>query len=108
MKPVNLGATINSEHSEYDPFITPNSLAIIFASSGRNDSLGKADLYWSTKPNGEWEKPHHFDNSINTSSRDYCPYVTSDQKLFFYSTQGDIRFILESGLPKELRSMLTK
>jgi hypothetical protein len=108
IKPINVGPSINSEHSEYDPFITQNALAIIFASSGRNDSFGKADLYWSARANEEWEKPHHFDDTINTAARDYCPYITSDQKLFFYSSQGDIKFALESSLPSGLLTILRK
>ncbi len=101
-EPQNMGGTINTNHSEYDPFITTNGQALIFTSSGRPDSFGKADLYWSVKITKEWQKVNHFSDAINTSARDYCPYISTDKKYIFYSSNGDIKFtdlgILPAGL----------
>jgi hypothetical protein len=106
--PTNIGSSVNTEHSEYDPFISPDGLAIIFTSSGRPDSFGKGDLYWTVRVSDAWKRSVHFDKNLNTEARDYCPYVTSDGEQFFYSTQGDIKFIPTTNLPSELRISFIK
>lgn len=97
--PQNLGGKINSIHSEYDPFITLDGSVLLFASSGRKDSFGKADLYWSVKADHVWATAEHFEKDLNTPTRDFCPYITQDQKHFFYSSLGDIKFIPTAQLP---------
>jgi hypothetical protein len=89
--PVNLGSHVNSLHSEYDPFISKNGKVLIFASSGRPDSFGKADLYW-IKKSETWEKPNHFGSTVNTPSRDYCPYIGEDGA-FYFSSDGQVKKI---------------
>jgi WD40-like Beta Propeller Repeat len=92
--PVNLGSTINSEKSEYDPCISSDEAIIIFASSGRADTFGKADLYASKLNNsGNWQNAVNLGKDFNTSSREYCPYFSPDLKYFFYSSEGDIKWI---------------
>jgi hypothetical protein len=104
--PRNLGNNINSAYSEYDPFITSNGSALIFTSSGRKDSFGKADLYWSVNEKEGWGKTMHFGREINTATRDYCPYISRDLKNFFFSSEGDVKFIATDALPPELQPRL--
>jgi hypothetical protein len=104
--PRNLGDKINTIHSEYDPFISPNEAALLFTSSGRKDSFGKGDLYWSVKSGHDWVEAVHFAANINTSSRDFCPYLTSDLKTFFFSSGGDIKFRPVNELPARLKSSI--
>jgi hypothetical protein len=106
--PVNMGPSVNTKCSEYDPFISSDGSAIIFTSSGRDDSFGKGDLYWIIKTNGDWKNTVHFDKNLNTEGRDYCPYVTADGAEFFYSSQGDIKYISMSDLPAELKVLFMK
>lgn len=96
--PVNLGGRVNTIHSEYDPFITKNGSVLFFASSGREDTFGKADLYW-TENRDEWEEVNHFGSEINTPSRDYCPYV-SDDGSFFFSSEGEVNVMSQPILRK--------
>jgi hypothetical protein len=105
-EPKNLGDKINTVHSEYDPFITSDASALIFTSSGRKDSVGKADLYWSIKNDHGLTPANHFDERINTATRDFCPYITDDQKIFFYSSMGDVKFMPVEQLPQELKLLL--
>jgi hypothetical protein len=105
--PKNLGDKINTVHSEYDPFITSDESALIFTSSGRKDGFGKADLYWSVKEDQSWIPANHFDESINTATRDFCPYITGDQKIFFYSSMSDVKFIRTEQLPQKLKLFLS-
>lgn len=100
--PENIGGSINTSRSEYDPFITANGFALIFTSSGRDDSFGKADLYWSVRTTNGWQNVSHFNETINTSTRDYCPSISQDKKYFFYSSSGDIKYVAIDNLPAEL------
>ena len=82
----NLGPQINSEHSEGDAFIAPDESYIIVAVDGRPDSRGQNDLYISfAQEDGSWGKLHHMGESINTSAKEYCPVVTPDGRLFFFT-----------------------
>lgn len=101
-EPENIGNVINTNHSEYDPFITANGQALIFTSSGRPDSFGKADIYWSVRTIKGWQKVTHFSSTINTPSRDYCPYISQDKKYIFYSTGGDVKILDIRNLPEIL------
>jgi hypothetical protein len=107
-EPQNLGDNVNSIHSEYDPFITANGSGLIFTSSGRKDSFGKGDLYWSVRSGTTWAEAKHLGKEINTVTRDFCPYVTSDSKYFYYSSHGDIKFVPTENLPEELRFFIRK
>jgi hypothetical protein len=101
-RPQNIGSTINTKNSEYDPFITANGYALIFTSSGRSDSFGKADLYWSIRTKNGWQNVNHFSRAINTRDRDYCPYISRDNKYFFYSVSRDIKSTNLNHLPTAL------
>lgn len=99
----NLGEQVNTKYSEYDPFILPDGKRLIFASSGRPNSLGKADLYWSVMSNSSWTAARHFDAQVNTATRDYCPYIAPHVNQFFYTSDGDVQFMPVSYLPEELQ-----
>jgi hypothetical protein len=90
--PLNLGSSVNTEKSEYDPLISENEDLLIFASSGRAGAFGKADLY-SSKFDGDWRKAVNLGNEFNTETREYCPYFTPDSKYFFYSSEGDVKWV---------------
>lgn len=102
--PQNLGATINTEKSEYDPGIAPNEDFIVFASSGRPDGLGKADLYVSKTDNTrQWQKARNLGKPFSTSTRDYCPYCSPDTKYFFFSSEGDVKWVEVSGVMRKVK-----
>lgn len=104
--PVNLGNSINSDKSEYDPGVSPDETCIIFASSGRADALGKADLYCSKLNTvAQWQKAKNIGNKFNTITRDYCPYFSPDLKYFFYSSSGDIKWVDIKYLKAEIEKL---
>lgn len=80
-RPVNMGPAVNTVYSEYDPWISPDGSILIFTSNGRNDSFGKADLYWIEKVN-DGGNVHHFGPAINTPARDFCPYLDGNDQFF--------------------------
>jgi Tol biopolymer transport system component len=106
--PINLGPRINSAEADYDPFILPDGEALIFTSSGRKDSFGKADLYWSVKTKHGWSDAVHFEKNINTITRDFCPSFTTGLPYFFYSSQGNIRTVDIKYLPEKLQHKLSR
>ncbi len=81
---VNLGASINSDESDFGPYIDPDEQYIIF-SSHRNGGFGESDLYISTKSSAdEWTAAQNPGNIINSDQDDFGPMVTSDGKYFFF------------------------
>lgn len=91
--PVNLGESINTEKTEYDPGISPDESKLIF-SSRRDDTFGGADLYYAKRSGPEsWRKPVHLGNQLNTPGRDYCSYFSPDSKYFFFSSDKDVKWI---------------
>jgi Tol biopolymer transport system component len=87
---VTLGSAINSEHYEADVFVSPDERYVIFCSE-RPGGKGKGDLYVSFKDKkGEWQPAKILDAGISTDAYEFCPFVTSDGKFFFFSRGGDI------------------
>lgn len=92
--PANLGTAVNSPRSEYDPFISAKEDLIVFASSGRDDSFGGADLYCSKPDNNKkWLQPVNLGKKINTKTREFCAYFSPDSRYFFFSSERDVKWI---------------
>lgn len=91
--PVNLGPFVNTAKSEYDPFISRDEKLLIFASSGREGGFGGADLYAVKLPADPKSGAKNLGPVINTPGRDYCPYVSPDGNYFFYTSNGDLRWV---------------
>lgn len=106
--PENLGASINSEKSEYDPGISADEDLLVFTSAGRKDSFGGADLYASKfGRNKRWTEAVNLGKNYNSKTREYCPYFSPDSKYFFYSSEGDVKWadtqILKNHIDKLLK-----
>ena len=92
--PENLGAMINSKKSEYDPCISREEALLVFTSANREDTFGKGDLYVSKlNDNKNWLQAINLGRSFNTEAREYCAYFSSDSKYFFFSSEGDVKWI---------------
>ena len=91
--PRNLGNVINSGEIEHTPFIAPDESYIIFASEGHEPKAGSLDLYISYRgKDGEWQKPIHLGDKINSPAPDLWPAITPDGKYMFY-LQGEIVWV---------------
>ncbi len=88
-RPENVGSPINSEHSDFDPFVGPDESYIIFASD-RPGGLGNADLYISFRgKDGSWSEPRNMGAPVNTPYLEYASVLSPDGKyLFFTSGRG--------------------
>jgi outer membrane protein OmpA-like peptidoglycan-associated protein len=71
-----------------DYFLVPGGKAMLL-SAERDDSYGKRDLYVSLqKSDGSWTVPKNLGNQINTTGEDESPFLSSDGKTLYFSTDG--------------------
>lgn len=87
-----LAGTINSDKAEGDPFISPDEDYLIFRGYDREGSFGAGDLYISFNIDSQWTIPENLGATINSDADEICPLVTSNGKLFIFSSN---RFVGE-------------
>jgi WD40-like Beta Propeller Repeat len=86
-KPVPLDTAINSKGFEFNAFVDPDEKFILFTGYGRKDDTGRGDLYMSTKDSsGKWLPAKNL-TFLNSVRLDYCPYVTPDKKILFFTSE---------------------
>ncbi len=87
-EPKDLGAPINTEFDEWDPYIAPDESYLVFCST-KPAGYGEDDLYISfKKEDNSWANPINMGAEINSAGSENRPYVTLDGKyLFFTSTK---------------------
>ncbi|HOY18683.1 MAG TPA: hypothetical protein PLC89_15380 [Haliscomenobacter sp.] len=86
-KPQNLGAEINTQNHDSNPFISPKEDYLIF---WRQDpgGFGASDLYISFKKKNTWTKAVNLGPTINTEIGEFCPFMQpKGKKLFFARTR---------------------
>ncbi|MEM6316723.1 MAG: hypothetical protein AAF960_03580 [Bacteroidota bacterium] len=89
-----LGAAINSDAYEADVFIAPDESYLIFCANRRKVGLGRGDLYISFKDkNGNWTPSKNMGAPINSDKHELCPFVTTDGKYLFYTSNKDIYWV---------------
>lgn len=104
---VSLGDSINTDAYEADVFVDPEENYLIFCAM-RPDGLGRGDLYVSFKhEDGSWSKSMNMGPQINTVHHELCPYVTSDGKYFFYTSNEDIYWV-STDIIHQLRMLNTE
>jgi hypothetical protein len=81
-----LDSPINTKYSEVDPFIAPDESYLITCSN-KPGGLGGFDIYISfPNEDGYWTEPVNMGDKINSTSDEYIPYVTPDNKYFFFTS----------------------
>jgi len=82
----NLGAMVNTEGSDIDPFVSPDESYLIVCQN-RDDSYGEFDLYiYFRKHDNSWTEAINMGESVNSSSFEARPYVTPDAKYLFFTS----------------------
>ena len=82
----NLGAPVNTEYPEVDPFISADESYLIFCTD-KPGGFGGYDLYISfRKSDGSWTPPVNMGEGINTTGAEFRPGVSPDQKYFFFTS----------------------
>ncbi len=82
-----LDTTVNSKSYEFNAFVDPDEQFILYTSYGRKDDKGRGDLYMSVKDaNGKWLPSKNL-ATLNSTRLDYCPYVSPDKKILFFTSE---------------------
>jgi WD40-like Beta Propeller Repeat len=98
--PVKLSNAINSDFYEADVFVAPDESYLIF-SADKPGGYGSGDLYISfLNANGTWMDAKNVGNEINGERSEYCPFVTTNGKYFFYTKENDIYWVDTSFINK--------
>lgn len=83
--PINL-ESLNTEHHEWDPFITPDGSRLIFCST-KPGGFGGDDFYITFKgKDGRWTRPKNMGPEINSPGSENRPSVTRDGRYFFFTS----------------------
>lgn len=77
---------INLDKSVGDPFISQDEDYLIFRGTDLTNTVGGFDLYISFNIDNNWTEPMNLGEPINSKAREICPYVTTDGKLFIFSS----------------------
>jgi len=85
--PRSVGATVNDGSFNYCPSISNDGLKLYF-DSGRSGGHGRSDIWVTTRPhkNANWGTPVNLGPPINTSSHDCYPFISSDGRELYFST----------------------
>jgi len=92
-KPVNLGATVNSEYQELTPSVAPDESYIVFASNRPTMNRQNMWLYISFKnPDGGWSGAYRLRGWFNTPPL-WRTFITGDQKYLFYQEADEYKWV---------------
>lgn len=87
--PENLGASINSDLDEFEPYIAPDQSFLIFMGENR-ERRGDFDLYISYQKSGAWTKPQELPSGINSPANEFSPKISPDGKYFFWTSARSV------------------
>jgi L-ascorbate metabolism protein UlaG (beta-lactamase superfamily) len=83
---VKLGDAINTEHREFDPYVSPGEDLLIFASN-RPGGQGSSDLYICFRGiDGSWTPAVNMGAPVNSPGPEFCPMITPDGKYLFFTS----------------------
>jgi outer membrane protein OmpA-like peptidoglycan-associated protein/tetratricopeptide (TPR) repeat protein len=87
-KPINLGASVNTENWESQPSLSPDQQTLYFTSSIPK-GYGGSDLYYSQiLPNGTWSAPVNMGPDFNTPGDESSPFIHADNETFYFASNG--------------------
>ncbi len=83
-----LSDSINTSETEYNAFISPDGLFLIFGAYKRADGYGSGDLYVSFKKEDEtWSLAQNLGAKVNSTRMDYCPFVDLKNKILYFTSK---------------------
>ncbi|MBL7934820.1 MAG: PD40 domain-containing protein [Bacteroidia bacterium] len=88
-KALNVGPTINTKYDEDGPFIHPDGVTLIFASTGHK-SMGGFDIFFSTiEEDRKFSEPINMGYPINTPDDDVFFVTSPDGKRGYFSSAAE-------------------
>jgi outer membrane protein OmpA-like peptidoglycan-associated protein len=87
--PINLGEVINTEGSDWAPYIHPDNQTLYFASN-EHIGLGGFDIFYSIKDSaGNWTKPVNIGYPINTCNDEYGLILNAAGSRAYFASNKD-------------------
>ena len=81
-----LGPAVNSTGPEFNSLIAPDGSWLIFGSVREGD-VGGGDLHIAFRgPDGEFLPAVNMGEPINSTALDYCPALSPDGSMFFFTS----------------------
>lgn len=100
----NLGASVNTEFSETQSYVTPDESVLLFVSYLRPDELRRADLFYprgdiylARRRAGKWSQSLHLPAPINSIAGESTPFLSPNKKNLYF---GSERNFAAERLPK--------
>jgi Tol biopolymer transport system component len=85
-EPENLGPAVNSPGPEFNSLVAPDGSWLIFGSMREGD-VGGGDLHIAFRgPGGEFLPAVNMGEPINSAALDYCPALSPDGSVFFFTS----------------------
>mgnify|MGYP001822770868 FL=1 len=85
-EPENLGPSVNSPGPEFNSLIAPDGSWLIFGSVREGDA-GGGDLHIAFRgPDGDFLPSMNMGEPLNSSALDYCPALSPDGSIFFFTS----------------------
>lgn len=79
---------VNSKMNETHASLSPDGTTLYFTSD-RSGGEGDLDIYFTKlDKKGKWGKPVNMGNKINTMFNEETPFITSDGKWLYFSSEG--------------------
>lgn len=86
-------APVNTEYTDYDPYVAPDGRFLIFTSN-RPGGQGEYDNYIVFREeDGSWSPAFNLGSKLNSEQYECCPNVTADGKLFFFASRRPTEFL---------------
>ena len=83
-----LGPNVNTKYWESHASVSADGNLLYFTSN-RKDAVGGMDIYVSKlMDNGSWGPATNLGSAVNTELNEDTPFITSDGKALFFSSQG--------------------
>jgi len=105
--PEPLPEEINFVPGTYNSFVAADESYLIFTAH-HESSIGDGDLYICFRREDDtWTKALNMGPEVNSTSRDYCPWVSWDGKAFFFTSSrygNEDIFWMDAGLIERLRA----
>ncbi|MEX0983345.1 MAG: PKD domain-containing protein [Bacteroidales bacterium] len=78
-------------YSYYTPWLTEDGTALYF-SANLDDSRGDYDIYVSRLVNNSWTIPENLGDQVNTTEREWFPFLHEESGRFYFSSNGHDSF----------------
>jgi hypothetical protein len=101
-EPQKVAEPINSDFSDYDPFINADETILFFVSAGDDAEAGhhregtlftggypypRGDIYCSRSVGGKWTAARHLEHGVNTVADENSPALTPDGKQLMFTSE---------------------